>query len=278
MAEIPNVCLKLSNSPESVLVVQQALAGVAENLGLDALEANDLNTAVTEVCNNVVLHAYEGQEGPLEVEVYALAEAVDVVVRDHGFGIRPHLGERTQPHTGIGLPMVHALTQYVGFSKLAGGGTEVRMQFATPQAAALEPLDEHGPRSGIAGGAELASTIELALAPSTLARAVLPRVLSVLAKRADFSTDRISDVQLLADALAANTRDSTSGSHLGVTVTLAPRDLELRIGPLRVGSARTLLDSPADGLGPVIARLTDDPRVASWHSTETLALRLVERP
>ena len=277
MAEIPNVCLNLSNRPENVLIVQQALTGVAESLGLDALETNDLNTAVTEVCNNVVLHAYEGQEGPLEVEVYALPGAVDVVVRDHGFGIRPHVGERKQPHTGIGLPIVHALTQRVGFSNLAGGGTEVRMQFAAPQAAAPEPLTEDRLESHIGGEAELASAIEMALAPITVARAVLPRVLGTLAERAHFCTDRISDVQLVADTLAANARDSISGSHLGVAVDLAPRDLELRVGPLRVGSARRLLNSTTDGLGPAIERLTDDHRVASSDSAEMLTLRLVER-
>jgi hypothetical protein len=118
----------------------------------------------------------------------------------------------------------------------------------------------------------------MTLAPSTLAQAVLPRVLSALAARAQFSTDRISDVQLVADSIAANTPDSISGSHLGVAVTLTPRNLELHIGPLRAGAARRLIGSEADGLGPVIERLTDDHRVASEDSVETLALRLVERP
>jgi serine/threonine-protein kinase RsbW len=67
MAEIPNVCLSLPNRPENVLVVRQALTGVAGAIGLDAVETNDLNTAVTEACNNVVMHAYGGDEGPLEV-------------------------------------------------------------------------------------------------------------------------------------------------------------------------------------------------------------------
>jgi serine/threonine-protein kinase RsbW len=277
MAEIPNVCLNLSNRPENVLVVHQALAGVAEKLGLDALETNDLDTAVTEVCNNVVLHAYDGQEGPLEVEVYALPGTVDVVVRDHGIGIRPHVGERKQPHTGLGLPIVHALTQRIAYSNLAGGGTEVRMRFAAPNAAALEPLDPDGLEAHVAGEAELASRIEMALAPITVARAVLPRVLSALAERACFCTERISDVRLLADTLAADARDSISASHLGVAVNLAPRSLELRIGPLRVGSAGTLLGSTSDDLGPVLERLTDDRRVAACDSAEMLVLRLVER-
>ncbi len=278
MADIPNVCLNLANRPENVLVVRQALTGVAENLGLDAVEANDLNTAVTEAANNVVQHAYEGEEGPLEVEVYALQGAVEVVVRDHGIGIRPHAEDSDAAHPGIGLPVIHALTQRVEFSNLAGSGTEVRMQFAAPQADAPEPLKDEGQETPSPTRTELASTIEMTLAPSTVARAVLPRVLSALAARAYFSTDRISDVQLVADTLVANARDSISGTHLGVGVTLAPRHLELRIGPLRAGSARKLIEPGGDGIGAVIERLTDDHRVASSNSSETLALRLLEAP
>lgn len=277
MAEVPNVRLSLSNTPESVAVVHQALAGVADSLGLDALETNDLDTAVTEICNNVVLHAYEGQEGSLEVEVYALPGAVEVVVRDRGIGIRPHVGERTQPHTGLGLPIVHALTQRLGFRKLAGGGTEVRMQFAVTPAVALEALAEDGSGSHIVGEGELASAIEMALAPSAVARAVLPRVLGTLAERARFCGERVGDVQLLAGSLAANARDSTAAGHLCVAVKLAPRSLELRVGPLRPGSAGSLLDATDEGLGAAIERLASDHRVAPFDSAEILELSLLER-
>ena len=47
MAENPNVCLRLANRPENVLVVRQALTGVADSIALGSIEANDLKTAVT---------------------------------------------------------------------------------------------------------------------------------------------------------------------------------------------------------------------------------------
>ena len=59
-----------SNKPENVLLVREMLTGVAETVDLDGSDLNDIRTAVTEACNNVVLHAYQGDEGPLEVEVY----------------------------------------------------------------------------------------------------------------------------------------------------------------------------------------------------------------
>ncbi len=287
MAEIPNVCLTLRNRPENVLVVRQALTGVAESLALDAIETNDLNTAVTEACNNVVLHAYGGGEGPLEVDVYALAGAIAVVVRDRGNGIRPsahdseerHDGEEL--HAGMGLPIIQALSRHVEVEDLAGGGTEVRMEFAAPKATALEAfelLTGDGPGARRPALAEPADAVAMSLAPNDLAREVLPRVLCALAARAQFSTDRISDVQLVADVLAAHAGDSISGSHLDVGVTTAPRVLELRLGPLHAGHGESLIAAAADGLAPVIERLTDEShRVARDDSAETLELRLVER-
>jgi len=127
MAEIPNLRLSLTNSAENVLVVRQALTGAAACLALDAIETNDLNTAVTEACNNVVMHAYEGEEGPLEVELYARRQAVVVVVRDHGRGMRSPEHTDTADHTAMGIPVIEALTSEVRFDEPADGGTEVRM-------------------------------------------------------------------------------------------------------------------------------------------------------
>ena len=80
MGAAPNVRLRLSNRAENVLLVRQALSGLAEAVGLDAVALNDVSTAVTEAANNVVLHAYEGDEGPLEVEFSSTATGLDVLV------------------------------------------------------------------------------------------------------------------------------------------------------------------------------------------------------
>ena len=263
MAEIPNVCLSLPNRPENVLVVRQALTGVAESLALDAIETNDLNTAVTEACNNVVLHAYGGEEGPLEVEVYALSDAIAVLVSDHGVRHGSAAAGRdaldTEVGSGLGLPVIHALARDVEIKARAGGGTEVRMEFDAANAGELALLDgdERGlrihPREADPG------TVTLRLAPNALARAVLPRVLSALAARAYFSTDRISDVQIVADVLAAK---SVGRRSAAATSTWASRSRRATSscawGPLQTGQGQSLLSAAADGLAPVIERLTDE--------------------
>jgi serine/threonine-protein kinase RsbW len=281
MAEIPNVCLSLPSRPENVVVVRHALSGVAECVGLDAVETNDLNTAVTEACNNVVQHAYAANDGPLEVDVHVLVDAIAVVVRDHGCGIDPPMpdGEHDgDARVGLGLPVIAALSRDVELKDRAGGGAEVRMEFAATDTTKLDLEGGVTPATCVEPWSDPANTVSLRLAPNTLARAVLPRVLSALAARAYFSTDRISDVQIVADVLAAKSRHSLSASHLDVGVTVTPRNLELRLGPLRKGRGESLLSAAADGMAPVIARLTDEHhRVQQVDSSaETLQLRLVE--
>jgi serine/threonine-protein kinase RsbW len=275
MDEPPNVCLTLSNQPDNVLLVRETLSGMAETVGVDGVDLNDIRTAVTEACNNVVLHAYEGDEGPLQVELYVNAETVEVVVRDHGTGIKPHIRSDEEAALGIGLSIIQALAPRVEFKDVDGGGTEVRMEFATPTAQALPWQRRNGFQRPRMAHSQLATTTGVAVGPDTLARKVLPRVMCVLAARAHFTTDRISDTELVADVLVSEAFAPSTGDHLNVSVTVEPRSLELRVGPLDSGSAeRVIASSPAEGVGPVIERLTDDRRIASEGPSEMLELSL----
>jgi serine/threonine-protein kinase RsbW len=275
MTELPNVCMHLSNRSENVLLVREMLTGVAETIDLDSSDLYDIRTAVTEACNNVVLHAYEGEEGPMEIEVGTSTSAVEVIVRDHGVGIRPRIRAADETALGIGLPLIQALVHSVEFSDAGGNGTEIRMEFLTPSTRALDALQERELAPPAVMHNELATTTAMTIAPASLANKVLPRILSVLAARAHFSTDRISDAQLVADALVAHAPSSLGSDRLSITVGVRPRNLELRVGPLGVGDAdRLILDSAVDGLGPVIEKLTDEHRVAAVGSTEMLALQL----
>lgn len=281
MGEIPHVSLGLSNRAENVLLVRQTLNGIAETVGLDAVELNDISTAVTEACNNVVLHAYAGARGPLEVDVFAGTERVRVLVRDHGGGIAPEesdAGERDPEEIvgGIGLPVIRALSDSVEFRALDGGGTEVRMEFIPGPARPLPRLERALDADGQANGADPhEATAWVSVGPARLSRAVLPRLICALAARANFSTDRISDSQLLADALVAHAEDAVCGARLDVEIAVAPRELRLRLGPLRAGGAEQVLaDATVDSVGSVFERLADEPGIAVAGAAETLALRL----
>ncbi|HEY4450738.1 MAG TPA: ATP-binding protein [Solirubrobacteraceae bacterium] len=279
VAEIPNVRLNLSNRAENVLLVRQALSGLSEAIKLDAVELNDVSTAVSEACNNVVMHAYNGEEGPLEVEVYALGNELEVIVRDRGRGMRTP-AQHGDDVGGIGLPVIRALSRSMEISEVTGGGTEVRMRFAITKTTAPEPAaGSDGHRA--ASSYPLAmpdATASLIVGPPRLARAVLPRVLTALAARAYFSTDRISDTQLLADALVAHSENSLDGDRLSVQVTATPRDLHLRLGPLQQGRAAAVLEDAAqDGLGTLLERLSNRHEISAHGSAEVLDLHLAER-
>jgi anti-sigma regulatory factor (Ser/Thr protein kinase) len=188
----------------------------------------------------------------------------------------PHGEEQRQE--GIGLAVIDTLARRVEFARTPAGGTELRMEFDLPNANAnaLEPIAGGSLETFAAQTNASPGTVELRLAPNAMVRAVLPRVLSALAARAYFTTDRIADVQIVADILAANAVESISGAHLDVGVTVAPRKLELLIGPLLTGRGESLMTAAADGSAPVIERLTDAQRVARFDSAETLELHLAD--
>ena len=280
-----NVRLRLSSRPENVMLVREVLLGVADAVGMTPDVLNDIRTAVTEACNNVVLHAYEGGEGPLEVEVRCLREEIEVVVRDRGTGIRPQIGASREGASGVGLLVIQALAQRVAFQgELAGagprgeGGTEVCMTFAAPAIRTLQAPD--GSSAGLTVDREpraVGAGASIAIAPPALARAVLPRLLSALAARARFRTDRIADAQLVADVLAKHASDALHGTPLTVTVAVGVHELTLNVAPLGVEHPeRPPIHSVLDGLGGVIERLTDDQQLAEVGSSGVLALRMVD--
>jgi anti-sigma regulatory factor (Ser/Thr protein kinase) len=273
-SRLPNVLLEVSNRPENVLLVRETLTGVAQAIGLDGTPVNDIRTAVTEAANNVVLHAYAGEEGPLEVEIDVVAGSLEVVVRDRGIGIRQS-SPTSDAEPGIGIPVIEALSEHARFDEPLDHGTEVHMTFATAPGLALEPPGEHRLAVPVF---EQATTAAISIAPPSLARAVIPRILCVLAARANFSTDRISDSQLLGDALVAHAGGSISGGYLNVAVHVEPHDIELRVGPLIAGRGeRLVVDSDVEGLGPVLEKLADAHGVTSFDAHETLTLQLLDR-
>src|SRR6516165_5685100 len=86
--DAPWVRLELTSRPEAARIVRSMATATGDALAFDAELLADVNTAVTEACNNAILHAYGDEPGPLSVELGAIRGAVAVRVRDHGCGIR----------------------------------------------------------------------------------------------------------------------------------------------------------------------------------------------
>jgi anti-sigma regulatory factor (Ser/Thr protein kinase) len=275
MSGAPDVRLTLGNLPENVALVRQALTGLAGTIGIDEALLSDIKTAVSEACNNVVLHAYEnGGPGPLDVYFCPNGREITVVVSDEGSGIQPRPPEPDAAMQGVGLSLIQALTESVEFAGGDGQGTEVRMTFRSDA-----ELDV--PASGTDGDQPdaprpEADTVVSAIDP--LVAPVLSSVIAVLAARAGFSVERLSDAQLVTDAIAAHAGGVVAGRRVHAGIDAGEQRLELRIGPLVQGGSRALVDSSAvGGLGSVLERLADDVATESRDGHEELRLVIADR-
>jgi len=256
-----------------VAVVRQALAGAIEVLGLSESRLLDINTAVSEACNNVVVHAYEGEHGPLEVYLCVQDSELEVVVRDDGVGIRPKAPEPGLEVQGLGLSLIQTLSDRVEFHGGVDQGTEVRMAFSLNGESEswirdMPPDDDDIRRPP--------GELVIAVSAGPLAAPVLGRVIAMLAARADFSLEGISEAQLVTDSLAANVPRVIVGANIQLGIDSPPEELVVRVGPLQEGGANRIMDASALGdLPPVLERLTKEHQIEGSPNGEILSLTLV---
>jgi serine/threonine-protein kinase RsbW len=252
--------LTLPAVAENVAVVRQALTGMTEALGIGAGVLADMKTAVSEACNNVVIHAYDELAAARPVEVTAVEHDGDVTVtvRDRGRGITLDQIDLDADHDGVGLSLITALTAGVEIDGEPNDGTEVRMHFVPdPDDPAHDP-DRLQPGVG------------------PLLAGVLGRTVAMLAARANFSLDRLSDAQLVSDAVAAHALGHAAGA-LCVEVDDDERALEIQVGPLSTdGGQRVVHESDLPGVGLLLEQLVDDVAIRQDGDSETLVLRIAE--
>ena len=273
MTKSPNVRVALEGRPENVALVREILAGLADALDLGGV-LEDVKAAVSEAANNVVIHAYGGEAGPMDVDLRVTADQLEVVVRDYGEGIRPRAVDDSFPGRGIGLAVIEALADGVELRAHAPSGVEVAMRFPIPARAELPASAGGEPSAKADSGGGLALTIT----PAWLSGAILNRVVTGLAARAGFSIDRVSDAQLVADALAAQLDSSLLADRVTVSVEVARGRLAIDVGPFRDGGSESVVDGSAVGdLGPIIERLTDGTSNARRGGGETLSLVMLDR-
>jgi serine/threonine-protein kinase RsbW len=276
LIESPNVRLALLSRPENVVVVRDVVAGLADALELGVI-AEDVKAAVSEAANNTVIHAYGGHEGPLEVEFTIISAALEVVVRDRGIGIGPRAVDDSHPGRGIGLMVIEALTDRCELRAPGDGrGLEVAMRFEVPLEPEVAGLSVGGApqRAQIDHG----DAVEVVVAPWRLSAPIFDRLVTGLAARAGFSIDRLSDVQLVVDALTARLKRAVVDDRIRLTARTRKRGIELRVSPLRAGGGTMLVSDSAIGdLGPVIGRLADEVATSLEADGEVLAIVLSDR-
>jgi anti-sigma regulatory factor (Ser/Thr protein kinase) len=248
-----------------------------EALGFNPELLSDVNTAVSEACNNVIQHAYSDEPGPFSVDFALTAGGLDVRVRDHGRGIRQAAPE----HDGlkVGLALMSAVADRAEFVRVPEGGTEVRLRFRdTGASRALRPASrgEDDPAqvwcarfpSGLSGD------VVLTVSPVELLAPVLGRIGRALAPSAGFSLDRCADVYLVTDALGAHAERAAESTSISVALGARDQRLEFAVAPLRTGASQ-----PLDGAEPPrkpesLASLADELTVSVVNGHETLRVAM----
>jgi serine/threonine-protein kinase RsbW len=253
---------------ENVAVIRHALAGLAEEIGMDEPGLADLKTVVTEACTNVVVHAYQGQPGPLNVEAEPDEDGLTVIVRDEGVGIRPQ-ADSDRDSLRLGLSLIAALS---GSFSISGGldrGTEITMRLplhgggtnGSGDPVKMKPISAQGRTEMVIDRSEL-------LAP------VLARVVGALAARRDFSVDRVSDAVLVTDAIAVAAPERFADGRLRLGLDERASGIDLRLGPMEAGAAsRIREDLKVPDLGGSIESLADELTVEESDDGEYLIIR-----
>jgi len=121
--------------------------------------------------------------------------------------------------------------------------------------------------------------IRLDLACGPLLAPALARTVGALGARADLTLDRLDDAVLVADAVGHGAAGEAVDDRLPVRVETRPGALVLRVGPLRDGGARRLLEGGDDGVpgAQVIQRLASRARVTGGGArSEYLVVELLQ--
>jgi serine/threonine-protein kinase RsbW len=246
--------IKLPAKSENVTVVRHAVAGLAERMGMGETGLGDLKTVVTEACMNVVVHAYDDEPGPLEVEAFAEDDGLTVVVRDFGAGIRPS-PDIERPSLRIGLTLIAALSSSFEISGGLERGTEIRMHLpvgADPVARASSPGLSFDGKEGA----------ELRIGDPELVAPVLGRVLGALAARHRITVDRLSDAVLLTDAISELAPVAFSDGSVSMNVADRTEGIDLRIGPMpQAATAKLRAGLTLPGIDASLEDLADDLQV-----------------
>lgn len=119
-----------------VALAGPAVRAASESAGLSADAASDLELALVELLNNIVVHGHAGQAGHLtHVEISVLADAVRIRIRDSGRPIPAAVLATASaapepidpadlaalPESGMGLRLVRSCVDELAYEARSGG-------------------------------------------------------------------------------------------------------------------------------------------------------------
>ncbi|MBN2258953.1 MAG: ATP-binding protein [Clostridiales bacterium] len=123
------ISLSLPNKPEYVSIARLTASVLANNIGFDIEDIEDIKVAVGEACNNSVMHG----NGSINIDVTFIIENGSFIaeVMDYGNGFNkedyrePDLINHQE--RGLGIFIMESLMDKVEIDTTLGNGTKIRM-------------------------------------------------------------------------------------------------------------------------------------------------------
>ena len=129
---MPTTALRITEtvSPSAIGLFRREVACAVCEAGADEAVFDAVRLCVSEALTNVVMHAYSGQSGLVEIAVELEKDDVVVTVRDAGCGLGGAPEHRDGVGGGLGLGLIGKLTDRLRVTSDSDRGTEVRMAFS----------------------------------------------------------------------------------------------------------------------------------------------------
>jgi len=128
MAE--HIKISLPGKPEYVSIARLTASVIANQMGFNIDDVEDIKVAVGEACNNAVLHG-KSHEEVFEVQFEVQDNRMVIEVRDNGNGFdldeyqAPEPGELRE--NGLGIFIMKTLMDEVDFIPAKNNGTTIRL-------------------------------------------------------------------------------------------------------------------------------------------------------
>jgi serine/threonine-protein kinase RsbW len=125
-----SVSIKLPSKPEYVSIARLTASVLANNMGFNIEDIEDIKVAVGEACNNAIIHG-KTEASDFDVTFHINATRFECEVKDHGDGINmEHYIEPdlSNPKVGgLGIFIMKSLMDQVEINADEARGTSIRM-------------------------------------------------------------------------------------------------------------------------------------------------------
>jgi anti-sigma regulatory factor (Ser/Thr protein kinase) len=119
--------------PDSVPRARKELSAFAAGAGMTGEQLEGVRLVVSEAVSNAVLHAYDQEQGEIQVTAAVVPGELWILIADEGAGLRAELSENRG--LGLGLGWMAQFSDGLTLLTRSSGGLEVRLRFNLFEAA-----------------------------------------------------------------------------------------------------------------------------------------------